>query len=141
MSFDSALQPQGPAQSMISDAIPGSAVACPAWTSLPMLDLRFEELPGTTAYADSSSFAHAVTSTTPPAAAYPGATTLDSEGAVTAIGTPPSDFAARFDGVDDDLHADVLVAKNFSVDLWFKTTDDVGLLVGSARVLDTLIAQ
>ena len=130
VSLDSALQPQGTAKQLVSDAMAGSALACPAWTALPVLDLRFEELPGTTAYADSSSFAHGVTSTTLPAAAYPGAATLDSEGATIAIGTPPSDFAARFDGVDDNLRADVLVAKNFSVDLWFRSTDDAGLLAG-----------
>lgn len=34
--------------------LPGASLACPAYTSNPILDLRFEELPGATSFADAS---------------------------------------------------------------------------------------
>jgi len=36
--------------------VPSSALACPVVSSLPVLDLRFEELPGATTFVDSSGF-------------------------------------------------------------------------------------
>ena len=38
-----------------------TAVACPAWTSLPVVDMRFEELPDAVDFVDSSRFANDAT--------------------------------------------------------------------------------
>ena len=64
------------------------------------------------------------------AAGYPGG--VDATG--TAIGTPTSDFAVRFDGVDDALAIGGVplnpLNTSFSVALWFNSTDGDGLLAG-----------
>ena len=105
-----------------------SAVACPASTALPLLDLQFEELPGVTGFGDSSNFARAVVSApnSLPAPGYRGG--IDATG--TPIGTPSSDFSARFDGVDDYLEIDTPFSsiEPFSIALWVKTADTDGLL-------------
>jgi len=131
-SFDQALQLLNDRWTQPSLSTLDVAVACPAWTALPVLDLRLEEFPGATSFADSSSFSRTVVATGSalPTAGYPGG--VDATG--TAIGTPTSDFAVRFDGVDDALAiGDVPLNPlntSFSVALWFNSTDGDGLLAG-----------
>ena len=75
---------------------PGTSLACPAPVSLPMAELRFEELPTAngqpTTFVDSRGITAAPTCTgdSCPAAGLPGAPNA-----------PGSDYAAGFDGVND----------------------------------------
>lgn len=75
--FGDALTPSRPAQPLTAAGVStvGSArVACPAWSSFPMVDLRFEELPGATVFTDSSGSGHdAAATVSAPAAGVPGA--------------------------------------------------------------------
>jgi len=73
----------------------GLALACPAVTAQPVLDLRFEELPGTTSFVDSSgrnNNAVCGSASQCPAAGAPGGVYANG----TAIGTPGSDYALTF---------------------------------------------
>ena len=59
-SFDQTLQLLNDRWTQPSLSTLDVAVACPAWTALPVLDLRLEEFPGATSFADSSSFSRTV---------------------------------------------------------------------------------
>lgn len=90
------------------------ALACPALESVPLADLRFEELPGATAFADSSGRGNIATCSgeSCPAAGVPGAPNA-----------PLSDYALQFDGVDDTLIISRPVQDDFSIAFWFKALD------------------
>ncbi len=99
-----------------------TTLACPAGTSAPVLDLRFEELPQTGTFADSSGYgldATAAIGFSMPAAGYPGA--LDAGG--NAVGSPPSDFAVRFasDNQESLVVEDSPIGfGNFTIAFWIK---------------------
>ncbi|MCL4830278.1 MAG: tandem-95 repeat protein [Caldilinea sp.] len=98
------------------------AQACPLLTSQVATDLRFEELPGASFFADSSGRGNHATCSggACPTPAYPGA--VDNLG--NAAGTPASDYAVRFDGVDDALTLNNPYAAtgraDFTVAFWYK---------------------
>ncbi|MFN8487403.1 MAG: LamG-like jellyroll fold domain-containing protein [Caldilineaceae bacterium] len=76
---------------------PGLALACPAFTALPVLDLRMEELPGATNFVDSASNGNNVvcgSATQCPTAGAPGGVDANN----IAIGVPASDYALTFNG-------------------------------------------
>jgi hypothetical protein len=104
-SFSVPAQPSFPAPSF------GWTLACPLPSSLPNVDLRFDELPGATSYVDSSGFGNNATCT--------GAT-CPAAGAVGAPNAPLSDYALQFDGVDDSLTLGRTVADDFSIAFWLK---------------------
>ncbi len=91
--------------------LPGASLACPAYTSNPILDLRFEELPGATSFADASLNATNATCTgnSCPAAGFSGAPNASA-----------SDYALQFDGVDDVISATTGILDSFTVAFWVK---------------------
>ncbi|MCB0159886.1 MAG: hypothetical protein KDD83_17265, partial [Caldilineaceae bacterium] len=96
------------------------AQACPADAALPAVDLRLEERPGATVFADSSGRGNNATCSggACPIAALPGA--LDTLG--NAVGTPASDFAVRFDGGDDRLTLPNPIDQTFTIAFWYKAS-------------------
>ncbi|MDQ2998993.1 MAG: hypothetical protein M3R61_18330, partial [Chloroflexota bacterium] len=115
--FSADLQPllQGPAPSYTwpvqVDAGLGGALACPAPQSAPLVDLRFEELPGATTFLDSSGRSNNATSS--------GAST-PTAGALGAPGAALSDYAVQFDGVDDTASMTRTVQDDFTIAMWLK---------------------
>ena len=115
------------------NSVPGSSLACPALSALPFTELRFEEVPtansNPTTFADSSGRgANATCSGAAcPAAALPGAVNAQNN----PVGTPASDYAIRFDGVDDLLALNRGLSTDFSVALWLKaaTTANNSIIV------------
>jgi hypothetical protein len=113
--------------------VPGGALACPAPSALPFTELRFEEVPtannNPTTFADSSGRgANATCSGAAcPATALPGAVNAQNN----PVGNPTSDYAIRFDGVDDGLTLLRSVSTDFSVALWLKaaTTANNSIIV------------
>ena len=87
-----------------------SAVACPAWTSVPFADLRLEELPGTSEFVDASRFGHDAVVSGSVTAAVSGTSRAGS-----------SDFAVRFDGIDDELSMPVADLESSTVTFWYRT--------------------
>ena len=88
-----------------------SSLACPAPQSVPTIDLRFEELPGATSFADSSGGNNNATCT---GASCPAA------GVGGAPNAPLSDYAVQFDGTDDFLTVNRSVPDDFTITFWFK---------------------
>ena len=88
-----------------------NSLACPAPASAPDVDLRFEELPGATSFADSSGRANhgLCTGANCPAAGFAGAPAA-----------PLSDYAVQFDGIDDSLTLTRTIQDDFSVAFWIK---------------------
>ncbi len=97
-------------------------VACPADSSLPVIDLPFEEFPGATSFGDATPFNRIATcdsaAGTCPAAGLPGAT----DGAGIAAGTPASDYAVQFDGMNDILTMSNPLGPEFTVAFWVKNS-------------------
>ena len=95
-----------------------SALACPASQSMPLVDLRFEELPGATTFADSSGRANPAGSApgAAPAAGYAGALNGSH-------GAPGSDYSVHFDGAADALSlADNPAGAAVSLAFWYRHT-------------------
>jgi len=96
--------------------------ACPLLPSQVAVDLHFEEPPGASFFADSSGRGNHATCSDGacPIPAHPGA--VDNLG--NAAGTPASDYAVRFDGVDDALTLNNPYAatgrSDFTVAFWYK---------------------
>lgn len=94
-----------------------NSLACPAPQSYPLVDLRFEELPGATTFTDGSGYGNNATCTgggpfSPcPAAGYPGAPNA-----------PLSDYAVRFEGVDDRLTINAALPNSFTAAYWVNAT-------------------
>jgi hypothetical protein len=107
-----------PPSSGAADLLPGNSLACPLSNSQPLIDLRFEELPGATTFADSSGYGNTATCTGAgcPAAGVAGA--VDNQNR--AVGTRASDYALGFDGVDDALTVNRGVTNDFTVAFWVK---------------------
>jgi len=101
-----------------------NALACPAPNSSPLVDLRFEELPGATLFTDSSGYGNA---------AICNGTTCPGTGTAGAPNAPLSDYALQFDGVDDFISQPREVQADFSIALWIKTTQLNGRLVDAGR--------
>jgi hypothetical protein len=100
-------------------------IACPSLTSLPVTDLRFEELPGATTFADSSGHGNNATSSGSPAAGASGA--VDASGI--AVGTPSSDHAISFkDGNQSINFASPIDPQQdrFSIAFWYRAHADSG---------------
>jgi hypothetical protein len=106
-----------PAASGFFIAANDNSLACPAPQSVPVVDLRFEELPGATTFADASGRGNPglCTGATCPTAGFAGAP-----------GAPLSDYAAQFDGVDDGLTLTRTIQDDFSVAFWIKTPPGTG---------------
>ncbi|MBP8293278.1 MAG: hypothetical protein KAX65_10925, partial [Caldilineaceae bacterium] len=97
------------------------AQSCPLLTSQVAANLRFEELPGATFFADSSGRGNDATCSgaSCPVAALAGA--VDNLG--NAAGTPASDYALGFDGGDDTITLTNPfrdLRQTFSLSFWYK---------------------
>ncbi len=129
--FTAELAPALPSTTYRSDPN-ASALACPAPNSQPVLDLRFEELPGATTFVDSSGKGNDATCANCPSAGTPGAV----DGSGNAIGTPASDYAISFNGdFAQGIFIPTPVQNQFSFTFWYKSpasTDQNGL-----RLADT----
>jgi len=106
------------------------SLACPAPGSLPAVDLRFEEAPGTTTFTDSSGNGH-------DAVSGPGSSN-PSAGALAKLDPPAprySDYALQFDGADDYATIPYRLPDVFSIALWVRSNQSQGthwLVDGSA---------
>jgi hypothetical protein len=103
-----------------------NSLACPAPQSYPLVDLRFEELPGSAMFSDASApIGHPGNNATCAGAACPAA------GVPGAPNAPLSDYAVRFDGVDDGLTLNRTIQDDFSITFWIKapTLDGQQMLV------------
>ncbi|MCX6047063.1 MAG: Ig-like domain-containing protein, partial [Chloroflexi bacterium] len=92
-----------------------SSLACPAAPSAALVDLRFEELPGATSFADASGGANNATCSAPG-----GPPTCPAAGLGGAPNASLSDYAVQFDGVDDFLTVNRSVPDSFTVAFWLK---------------------
>ncbi|MFN8489011.1 MAG: LamG-like jellyroll fold domain-containing protein [Caldilineaceae bacterium] len=112
-------------------------LACPAVSSLPVTDLRFEELPGATTFVDSSGKGNNATCANCPSAGVVGA--VDSSGIAVGGGAqgPASDYAVGFNGdFAQGIFIPTPVQNHFSFTFWYKSpasTDSGGL-----RLADTV---
>lgn len=106
-----------PAASGFFIAANDNSLACPAPQSAPVVDLRFEELPGATTFADASGRGNPglCTGATCPTAGFAGAP-----------GASLSDYAVRFDGIDDGLTLTRTIQDDFSVAFWIKAPPSTG---------------
>ncbi|MCB9126113.1 MAG: cadherin-like domain-containing protein, partial [Caldilineaceae bacterium] len=106
-----------PAASGFFIAANDNSLACPAPQSAPVVDLRFEELPGATSFADASGRGNPglCTGASCPLAGFSGAPNA-----------PLSDYAARFDGIDDGLTINRTIQDDFSVAFWIKAPPSTG---------------
>jgi hypothetical protein len=98
---------------------PSRSLACPATRSQAVADLRFEEFPGATLFSDSSgrgAYAYCMGDGCP-AAGLAGAT----DGGGLAAGTPSSDYAIGFDGVNDLLSFNSPLQPGFTMAFWYKS--------------------
>ena len=86
-------------------------LACPAPTSAPVIDLRFEELPGATIFADSSGYGNDADCAERgcPATGFPGAPNA-----------PLSDYAVKFNRLDPRLTVHTAFADSFTLAMWIK---------------------
>ncbi len=106
--------------------IPGNALACPAVTALPVLDLRMEELPGATSFVDSSGGGNNAicgSASQCPTAGAAGGTDANN----IAIGTPASDYALAFNTnqylrVPNNASLNFDTNRSFTWLTWVKTT-------------------
>jgi len=113
---------------LAGNGLTASDLACPLPSSQPIVDLRFEELPGATTFADSSGRSNNASAIgTAPSAGWAGATT----GGV-AVGTPASDFATGY-ASGNAIGVNTSVANNFSVAFWIKAKPNLN---NNAIVID-----
>jgi len=85
-------------------------LACPAAAAFPRVELRFEELPGVTSFADSSGYGNHATCSGSCGAGFAGAPNA-----------PLSDYAAGFAKRDGEhLTVNTALADSFTVALWVK---------------------
>ncbi len=90
----------------------GASLACPAISSQPVLDLPFEEQPGASDFVDNSGYNTAV---------YCDAGQCPVAGITGAPNAVRSDYALRFDGVNDRLAVNRTLTDNFTAAMWIKT--------------------
>ena len=106
----------------------GSTLACPTAASQPLVDLRFEEMPGATTYVDSSINGNNAQCYAPgfcPTTGIAGA--VDAGGI--AVGTPASDYGIFFDGENDSLTGPTGIdptQENLSIAFWYKSVRSPG---------------
>ncbi len=119
-------QPQVTWDSQISNPA-GTALACPMPSSAPAVDLRFEDLPGATSFADSSGFGRNATIDSPD--------TSPSPGVAGAPNAPHSDFAVRFGGGN---HAIIPyhLPDAFTIAFWLKTAPNSSFYVFDSRSIN-----
>ncbi|MFN8440654.1 MAG: LamG-like jellyroll fold domain-containing protein [Caldilineaceae bacterium] len=85
-------------------------LVCPLPSAFPLMELRFEELPGVTTFVDSSGYGNnALCERGCPAA-----------GSVGAPNAPLSDYAVKFNGSDPRLLVNKGMADSFTIALWIK---------------------
>ncbi|MFZ9017900.1 MAG: LamG-like jellyroll fold domain-containing protein, partial [Ilumatobacteraceae bacterium] len=107
--------PEVPDGAIVFAAAPyDSGLACPAWSSVPLVDVRFEELPGVSVFADSSRFGHDGVVSGGVAAGVRGAP-----------GATTSDFAARFDSVSESVTVPNPTSDASTVAFWFRSERNV----------------
>lgn len=104
----------------LSGTLAQSGLSCPMPTSQPVLELRFEELPGATTFADSSgrNTPATVVGAVAPTVGLLGA--RDAKGI--AVGSPASDFALGFNG--NALTANASATDDFSIAFWVNAKRD-----------------
>lgn len=105
--------------------IPSNALACPLVSSLPVLDLRFEELPNATLFTDSSGFGNNAVCGSP--------TQCPTAAATGAPNASLSDYSLSFNGnqylrVADSATFDYETGESFSWMAWIKTTTSSPIL-------------
>ena len=93
-----------------------------------MVDLRFEELPGTTTFADSSGRGNNATCSNCPSPGLPGAVAVSGPTAGQAIGGgvdgPSSDYALAFNGNPDQrITFPSSIQNDFTIAFWYKATN------------------
>ena len=105
-------------------------IACPPLTSLPVADLRFEEQPGATTFADSSGHGFTATASGNPAAGASGAV----DGSGIAAGTPSSDYALSLTDAGQYISfaSPIDAQSRFSIAFWYRAHADSG---GGAFIL------
>ena len=94
----------------------GAALACPAVSSQPVLDLPFEELPAPNGppseFTDNSGYNTAV---------FCDAGQCPAAGVTGAPNATRSDYALRFDGVNDQIFVNRTLTDDFTIAMWVKT--------------------
>jgi hypothetical protein len=90
-------------------------LACPMPGSVPVVDLRLEDAPGTTSFVDSAGYGNS--------GACSGAS-CPAAGVLGAPNAPLSDYGVRFDGTDDFITVNRALPENFSVAYWVKSAPD-----------------
>jgi hypothetical protein len=94
----------------------GAALACPAVSSQPVLDLGFEELPAPNGppseFPDNSGYNTAV---------FCDAGQCPAAGVTGAPNATRSDYALRFDGVNDQIFVNRTLTDDFTIAMWVKT--------------------
>jgi len=90
----------------------GAALACPAISAQPVIDLRFEDLPGTSFFEEDSGYGNYV---------YCDNGACPAAGISGAPNAPLSDYGVQFDGVNDRLFINRSLADSFTVALWVKS--------------------
>ncbi|RIK36526.1 MAG: hypothetical protein DCC55_27010 [Chloroflexi bacterium] len=117
------------------NGIQSGALACPAPGAIPVVDLRFEELPvnaGQAAlFADSSGRNNHATAAAEnaPAAGLPGAVTAQN----VAVGSPPSDYSILFEAHKEQyLTLPRPVQDDFTIAFWFKGGAALRDLIGGS---------
>ncbi|MBK8048893.1 MAG: hypothetical protein IPK16_18285 [Anaerolineales bacterium] len=88
-----------------------NSLACPAPQSQPVVDLHLEDLPGATTFVDASGWGNNAICT---GASCPAA------GFVGAPNAPQSDYAVKFDGVDDGLTLNNTAKDDHTITFWYK---------------------
>ena len=97
-------------------------LACPAFSSLPVTDLRFEEIPGATTFVDSSGQNNNATCANCPSAGVVGA--VDSSSIAVGGGAqgPASDYAVAFTGdFAQGIQLPTPIQQQFSFAFWYKS--------------------
>ena len=111
----------------------GSTLACPLSNSLPLLNLRFEDLPGATTYVDSSANANnAVCANNQcPTPGIVGAVTQNNVVAADNLGGIASDYAMGFNATSPTTYSRMVTTKpvtlaQFTLSFWFKIPPPAG---------------
>ncbi|MCE7989828.1 MAG: hypothetical protein DYG89_52445, partial [Caldilinea sp. CFX5] len=108
---------------------PGIALACPAVTALPVLDLRMEELPGATSFVDSSGYSNNAacgSASQCPSAGAPGGVYANGIAIGGGVQGPASDYALSFNSnqylrVPNNATLAFDAARSFTWLTWVKT--------------------
>lgn len=97
-------------------------LACPVLQTRPTVDLRFEDLPGTTTFIDSSGLGNNATCGNCPSAGASGAVDANGIAVGGKLAGPASDYAISFNGdASQGLLIPTPVQNSFSLAFWYKS--------------------